>query len=345
MPESATNSSELTAEIEREVPRTYRELLRAADLSRAEIQELHRMRDGVAWLHFGGALATTAAVPLLYLAFPYPLTAALCVLLSIHNFNCFAQVVHGAGHGKFLKRSAWNEFAGSVAAGFLGFALEGHALAHQIHHVQLNTEADSDRIWGRPEQPTTEIFRMWLFDIFLVSAFRRLLQYASSDRKGRAPAPGRGPKLGYVARKLIQGLPILAIQGTVIAYYAAVLGPEYYLYFYVLPILTIYPAQIRVRTACEHSFEPGYKPMTAEERWVSRSTRATLLERLIIAPLLIQYHFEHHLLPGVPYYNLPRARRVLAAKGFEVPLGPGYFAYLHQRWRHEKALEKGLQAA
>jgi fatty acid desaturase len=344
MLETDLDVRDLAAEVEQEIPRSYRDLLRAANFSRGEIRELHRMRDYRAWLDFAAALATTAAVPLLYAAFPHPLTVILCVLLSIHNFNSFAQVVHCAGHGKFLSSGRLNRLVGSVAAGLLGFTLEGHALAHQIHHVQLNTDADSDRMWGRPDEPTRDIFRAWLSDIFLISACRRLFQYMGSDRKGRA-MPLKSARVGYFVRKIAQNLPVIAVQAAVIAYYSVALGPEFYVYFYVLPILTIYPAQIRVRTACEHAFEANYQPSTLEERWVSRSTRVNLFERLVIAPLLIQYHFEHHLLPGVPYYNLPRARRMLAQKGLEVPLAPGYFAFLFRRWRAERRLERGAVAA
>ena len=78
---------------------------------------------------------------------------------------------------------------------------------------------------------------------------------------------------------------------------------------------------------------------------MSRSIRANLPERLLIAPLLIHYHFEHHLLPGVPYYNLPLAQKVLAQKGLDVPMAPGYFAFVFRRWRDERRLEQAAKAA
>jgi fatty acid desaturase len=133
--------------------------------------------------------------------------------------------------------------------------------------------------------------------------------------------------------------PVVVVQAALVAYYWAVVGPEFYLYFYVLPILTLYPAQIRLRTACEHLFEAGYRPRALEERWVVRSTSANALERFLIGPLLGEYHFEHHLLPGVPYYNLPLARRILTERGLAVALAPGYFAFMYRRWRAENVAE------
>ena len=339
------NIKDLASEVELEIPRTYRDLLRAAQLTREEVKALHRIRDGRAWCDFAVTLAMTAAVPVVYCSYPGVLTAALAVLLTIHNFNCLAQVVHGAGHGKFLSQRRWNDLLGNIAAAFLGFALKGHALAHQLHHIRLNTEEDSDLIWGRPEESTVELMRMWLQDLFMISAGKRLLQYLQSDRRSFSVTPWRDFGPAFFLAKLGQLLPVVAVQVAIIAYYWAVIGPEYYIYFYVLPILTLYPAQIRLRTACEHCFEAGYVPRTAEERWVSRDIRANLLERLVVAPLFIPYHFEHHLLPGVPYYNLPLARRLLEEKGLKVPLAPGYFGFVLRRWLAERRLRQEPQAA
>ena len=344
MSEIELSGDALAEEAGDEVPRTYRDLLRAAKLTRAEIGALHEIRDGRALLDFLGVAATTAAVPWLYLAFPNALVAVICVLLSIHNFNSFAQVVHGSDHGKFLSSGRWNDIVGALSAAMLGFTREGHALAHQVHHLKLNTDEDSDRIWGRPEQSTREMLRMWVQDIFMISAAKRLLQYMQFDRKSFTATPWRGLRPNFFAGKIGRVIPVVAAQAAIIAYYSAVIGPQYYIFFYVLPILTLYPAQIRLRTACEHCFDVGYQPHNVEERWISRSIRTNLLERLVIAPLLIQYHFEHHLLPGVPYYNLPLARRMLAKNGLEVPLAPGYFAFVYRRWRAERRLAAASEA-
>lgn len=59
----------------------------------------------------------------------------------------------------------------------------------------------------------------------------------------------------------------------------------------------------------------------------------------------MEYHFEHHLLPAVPYYNLPRARKMLEENGFEVPTAPGYFGYVVSKWRTERRQELALAKA
>jgi len=49
-----------------------------------------------------------------------------------------------------------------------------------------------------------------------------------------------------------------------------------------------------------------------------RNTRTTLVrwwERLLLAPVFVNYHLEHHLLMTVPHYRLPRLHTVLRERG------------------------------
>ena len=39
------------------------------------------------------------------------------------------------------------------------------------------------------------------------------------------------------------------------------------------------------------------------------------LARATVAPLRVNYHREHHLMAGVPYFNLPVMHHMLLAKG------------------------------
>ena len=79
----------------------------------------------------------------------------------------------------------------------------------------------------------------------------------------------------------------------------------------------------------EHAFHPGSVDGASNNGvWVTRSIDANWLERFLIAPLCGIYHFEHHLLPAVPYYNLPRLRAILQDNGFVVPLAHGYVGSL-----------------
>jgi fatty acid desaturase len=45
----------------------------------------------------------------------------------------------------------------------------------------------------------------------------------------------------------------------------------------------------------------------------TRHVDATWLERLVLAPINVNYHLAHHLYPSVPFYNLPKLHKRLMA--------------------------------
>jgi fatty acid desaturase len=315
----------------------YRAYLKAAAFPRHVLAAAHKINDHRAILDFLGVIATTAAVPWLYFLYPSWITIIACILLSIHNFNALTQVGHSSGHGSFLSNRRWNEIAGEIACAFRGLRREGFNVAHQMHHAYLNEEHDGDLLFGRPDEPTRRLLLMCLQDLLLITAIQRVIQLMQTDRKAYEPRPWQNLSMGFFLDRIGLLLPIVAAQIGVLAYYWLVIGAEYYFYFYALPLATLYPVQIRLRSACEHSFEAGYN-VAASGRWVTRSVNANFVERFLIGPLYSDYHFEHHLLPTVPYYNLPIIRHYLEDKGIQVPLNEGYLAYVVQRWREERRL-------
>ena len=319
-----------------EVPKTYRELLAKAGIPKDELLELSRLKPLHASVDYIITIALIFLVPVAYFLVPHPAMLVVCVLANIHTFNRFAQIIHGSDHGGLFSNPTANSVFGNLAGSFLGYARAGHQLSHQQHHLYLNTERDSDRIWGRPDETMGEMRGLWLKDLLMVTAVQRLLQYSQTDRKTYEVSPWKKLTTAFLLQAAKNLWPVAITQAVVLAYYSLIIGPGYYFLLYLLPIVTIYPAQIRLRTAVEHAFDAGYIPTTPEAIWVARSVNANLIEKLIIAPLHIPYHFEHHLLPGVPYYNLPRVRELLEEKGFPVPTAPGYLGFIRRKARAER---------
>ena len=311
-----------------EIPKNYRDLLQKANISKEELMELSMMRPLKMSVDYFISILLVLIVPLAYFFIPNPWILILIVLANIHTFNRFAQIIHSSDHGGLFANAKANSFFGNLAASFLGYTRAGHQVSHQQHHIHLNTELDSDRIWGRPNESMAVIRGKWVDDILMITAIKRLLQYSQTDRKSYEVAPWRKLSPAFLLQALRVLWPVAITQLIVLAYYSLVIGPHFYFLVYVLPIFVLYPALIRLRTTVEQSFDAGYVPNGPEAIWVARSVNATWIERLIIAPLNIPYHFEHHLLPGVPYYNLPKVRKLLEANGFPVPTAPGYLGFV-----------------
>jgi fatty acid desaturase len=75
--------------------------------------------------------------------------------------------------------------------------------------------------------------------------------------------------------------------------------------------LSTFSLFLRVRSLAEHAcMDRGPDPLRN-----TRTTRASLLARITVAPLHVNHHLEHHLLPTVPWFRLPALGRLLTAQG------------------------------
>jgi fatty acid desaturase len=58
----------------------------------------------------------------------------------------------------------------------------------------------------------------------------------------------------------------------------------------------------------------------------TRTTYANFIERILFAPLNVNYHLEHHFMVAAPCYNYPKLHKMLKERGFykEALLVPNY---------------------
>jgi len=318
--------------------------------SRDELHILRELRNDVPCRHFAVSVFLVFVSPCLLMLYPSMATAMIVVLLNLHTFNRFGQIVHGSDHAGLFTNKRWEIIVGRISSAFLGYTRDGHQATHNAHHVFLNTERDGDRMWCEPEAPLSSLFRGWLRDIALLSAFHRFFQY-SAGVKDQSSTPMPRKPVGFFNRLLRREVfvalaPAVPVQLAVMLAYTWTAGIEYYFLLYVLPILTMYPALIRLRSMSEHSYPPGEDGTTAGfDRRVTRSTKGSWFLRFVMAPIYLDHHYEHHALPDMPYYNAPKMRRMLEQKGFSIPYGPGYAAFIWQKWQAERQQFRPLARA
>jgi fatty acid desaturase len=321
----------------------FAEILEPIGLTKRELQELHTINVRLTIVHLLATVVSGLMIPVIWWVVPHPVTFIVCVLFSLRNFSCFAQLVHGSDHNMLFPTRASNNFWGNVAANFIGYTRQGHGLTHMRHHHFLNTDRDPDLIFldsPDPEKATIRgILLNWMKDLCFYSAIRRLMQYMQPNRSGYQEKPWTNLTFSYLFKAAKLQLPVVLVQGALLGFYSWLIGPEYYFLFHVVPLMTLYPALIRIRSAVEHGFEPGFHPKTPEDVLVTRSTRANMFERLIISPLYMPYHFEHHLLPSVPYYNLPDVQKLLKERLVSVPEADGYIQFIINTWKRERKLD------
>ncbi len=92
--------------------------------------------------------------------------------------------------------------------------------------------------------------------------------------------------------------------------------------------LTTFQFSLRIRSMAEHSMTPD----VSDPYQNVRTTYANPIEKILFAPLYVNYHAEHHLLMGVPAYNYPRMHKMLLERGFfeKGVLSKGYWPLIKQ---------------
>jgi fatty acid desaturase len=326
-------------------PRSAREALQSGAISLDTLRAAHRMRDGRSALDVVVTLASFVAVPVLFGWLPRWWTFAILALGAIRNFNCAAQLVHESDHGTLFRDPRLNRSLGNLFAYLLGYTRTGHRAAHMDHHLYLNTDRDPDIIFSQPDASAAAMLKGLLSDLFFVSAIKRLLQYSQSDRATYSVSPWRRLTARYFVRMAGTMIPVAVTQAVLLAVFTVAGGPWAYLLLHVLPIMTLYPLQIRVRSIAEHGFEAGYHPTSPQEAWMTRTSRLNVLERFIVAPFGQYLHYEHHVFPSIPNYNLSQVHRLLVAAGIPMPTNRSYFGFLFRKlraeWRPGAAVREG----
>jgi len=313
--------------------RSAREALHSGAISLETLRALRELRDSRSVLDLTLTVGSVVAVPVFYAMFPHPLTFVACMLLTVRNFNCAAQLVHESDHATLFRHPWLNTLMGNLCAYILGYTRSGHRQAHMDHHIYLNTERDPDIIFSQPDKSGQALLIGLAQDLFLISAIKRFLQYFQSDRKTYSVSPWRNLSLQYFKQMTKALCPVVLTQAAIVLLFAATTGPIFYVWLYVLPIMTLYPLQIRVRSIAEYSFDHSYHPQAAEDAWVARTSHLNLLERFIMAPLSQYYHYEHHVFPNIPNYNLAKVHRLLVNAGIPVPTNDSYVGFVFRKIR------------
>lgn len=115
----------------------------------------------------------------------------------------------------------------------------------------------------------------------------------------------------------------------------AYLGHGYVYLAWVLANATTFSLFVRLRSIAEHAVTDS----TDDPFHNTRTTQANLFARLTVAPHHVNYHLEHHLLPTVPHYNLPRMHAMLRERGAydDAEHADGYGTVLALATRHARA--------
>jgi fatty acid desaturase len=263
------------------------------------------------WLVIAGCFAALALVP-------HPLVFVATVILLGGRQLALAVAMHEAAHGT-LFRSRWcNEVLTDwLCARPVWSDTARYRVHHLQHHAHTGTDRDPDLGLALAEPMSrASLARKLLRDITGASGLRRIVGLLAIDAELLAFDVGGSPRrapvrsAGYHLRALARNLwkPLVANAAMFAALYA--LGHAWVYLAWVVAYLTMFSLVLRVRSLAEHACTVR----TDDQLRNTRTTHAGLLARVTFAPLHVNYHLEHHLLPTVPWWRLPALHRMLVAR-------------------------------
>ncbi|MES2150944.1 MAG: fatty acid desaturase family protein [Pseudomonadota bacterium] len=301
--------------------------------SKDEIAALTERSDAMGWRALLLTWGVIALVLLVLARWPHPLVWVAALLILGGRQLSLAIMMHDAAHGTLFRTRWLNEVLADYAcASAVGIDLKRYRQHHLGHHANTGSAGDPDSSLSAPF-PTSRasLARKLLRDLAGISGIKRelgllmmhagLVRWTVANEIVRLPQQGRRwPQvLAECARNVRRPLAFHAI---LLALLAACGKPWLYL-AWLGAYLSTYSLFMRIRSIAEHACtEPGPDMLRN-----TRSTRAGWLARATVAPLRVNLHIEHHVMPAVPYFRLPAMHALLRARGV-VEAPPGYLDVL-----------------
>lgn len=240
---------------------------------------------------------------------------------------------HEAAH-RSLCRTPWlNEAVGDwLCARPSWNDLRKYRAHHLVHHRKTNQPGDPDISLVEPF-PTTRgsLVRKLARDLVGLTGLKVLvgrvmmdagiLQWTVANDAARLPQEGR--TAWDKARTFAANAWGVLLTNAALFAACWASGHAWLYGVWALAYVTPFPLFLRIRSIAEHACTPRTTDMFQN----TRTTRAGVIARATVAPVRVNFHVEHHVLPGVAFYRLPRMHRMLRERGV-VPAPPGYLEVL-----------------
>jgi len=278
---------------------------------REQIRALHRLDNHHGWFALAedwfqiiGSCAGVLSIPLLVPG-ASPLLSVLLwtigLLAIASRQRALEHLLHEASHGHLFKNQKLNKWVTFCFVAFPNFnSLEEYRTSHTVHHKSLGDDDDPDLLHYkrlRVDELPVPMKRFVLYYVVYNGIRISYLQLEDHIRRIRGCFQESESARAYRSIFLFGVLPIAGY----------VLGWTNLLLIWFVPRLFVLPVIRYFGEISKHAVlikNTNYLHM-------SRNRFPSFLERYLASAHNDNYHLVHHLFPGIPFYNLPRAHRVL----------------------------------
>jgi fatty acid desaturase len=254
----------------------------------------------ILWIEVAVLLAAANLLPRLPLPWSIPLGIVLVVLMGL-RMNAFGVILHEGSHGLLARSRTLNDRICNWGIAFWTInSVEEYRPTHRLHHRYLGQERDPDRVFYLVPSRRGALTMLILQDLLGVTAFRR----ATGRISGTSEASDAPASLLFKPQLLIgKVVTQLIVLGQFVLFQGVWRGILFYVVFWLVPIVCMYPMILRLKTITEH-FDPGLREANSIH-WIARTSCAGWLQNHLVGARM-EYHFEHHVVPTIPYRGLKK---------------------------------------
>jgi fatty acid desaturase len=281
------------------------------------VQRLSRIS---AWRSAWSVLQEFLAIGALIAAALYwwtPWVVIPCVILIGTRQHALFVLAHESAHYRLFEQRWLNDCAGRLCATLQGLSMRTYRVIHRLHHNNLYTELDPDTaLHGGYPRGKAYLARKLLKDLTGFTAWKTYAYFLGGapalntqtnvavrpldDTSGKLRDEARSDRNMVIAFHVI-ALISFAASGHIVEY----------LVLWILPLVTVVQAILRLRAIAEHGATTDFSsPLTA-----ARTNLVPAWLGWLVFPHHVNYHIEHHLYASVPQYNLPALHRELTERG------------------------------
>ena len=287
-------------------------------LPREIVQQLTRRSAWRATLAIVHDLAVIAAALVLALwLWPNPLAIGAAVIVIGTRQHALFVVAHEAAHYLLYDNRRLNDLAGRGCAMLQGLSMCTYRVIHRLHHNNLYGELDPDTaLHGGYPRGRAYLVKKLLKDLSGLTAWKTYAYFLggapalnTSTNVALRPLDDTSQKLRDEAR--IDRNLVVVFHVALLALFAWSGYLVQYLVLWVLPLITVVQAILRLRAIAEHGATTDFSsPLTA-----ARTNLGPAWLRWALFPHNVGYHIEHHLYASVPQHSLPELHRELQNRG------------------------------
>jgi fatty acid desaturase len=182
-----------------------------------------------------------------------------------------------------------------------------------MHHAYLHTARDPDRWIYTSHMGSRQAMLRGLFEALTLRAlFQRKRQVTEILASQRRDSTSKLKSPHALISKLLAQVIVIGI-------FVAAAGPWGLIYYgavYLYGLLGVFTALVRIRTIVQHFHDSQLETSAGDlSLFTSRTTVSSLLQHVVLGARM-DYHFEHHLFPHIPYYALRELHALLHEAGF-----------------------------